>query len=159
MISSKTNWYTDLRKFSVFLMSSFTKIIIFQDVPRLFLVFVEAFWYNHIDKYGLPGLQKSSKIKNLMAKMMKSGFYYTNPKRKNPNKPLNLLFKHNFTIKLQKITIIIMVIFPMIFMLCLVLTTRPEKVFILVLVINPALPGKKKKQSPYWPFIAQSLAN
>ena len=33
---------------------------------------------------------------------MKSGFYYTNPKPENPIKPLNLLFKYNFTIKLQK---------------------------------------------------------
>ena len=43
--------------------------------------------------------------------MMKSGFYYTNPKRENPIKPLNLLFKDNFTIKLPKMAIIIMVCF------------------------------------------------
>ena len=34
--------------------------------------------------------------------MMKSGFYYTNPERKNPIKNLNLLFKYNFTHKMAK---------------------------------------------------------
>ena len=47
--------------------------------------------------------------------MMKSGSYYTNPKRKNPIKPFNLLFKYNFTIQLPKHAIIIVVLFPMIF--------------------------------------------
>ena len=39
---------------------------------------------------------------------MKSAFFYTNPKRTNSIKPLNLLFKYNFTIKLPKTAIIIM---------------------------------------------------
>ena len=43
---------------------------------------------------------------------MKSGFCYTNPERENQIKPLNLLFKYNFTIKLQKNAIIIMICFP-----------------------------------------------
>ena len=45
--------------FSKFLMSRFTKIIFFLDVPITFLVFVEAFGYNKMSKYGLPGLGKS----------------------------------------------------------------------------------------------------
>ena len=45
---------------------------------------------------------------------MKSGFYYTNPERKNPIKPLNQLFKYNFTIKLPQMAILIMVFFRMI---------------------------------------------
>ena len=49
------------------------------------------------------------------SKIMKSGFYYTNPKRKNPIKPLNQLFKYNFTMKYQKVAIIVMVFFPMTF--------------------------------------------
>ena len=46
-----------------------------------------------------------------MFKIMKSGFYYTNLERKYPIKPLNLLFKYNFTKQLQKMAIIIFVIF------------------------------------------------
>ena len=49
-----------------------------------------------------------------MFKIMKSGFYYTNPKRGKTIKPLSQLFKYNFTIKLPKMAIIIMVFFPMI---------------------------------------------
>ena len=42
---------------------------------------------------------------------MKSGIYYTNPKRKKSIKILNPLFKYNFTIELPKVAIIIMVCF------------------------------------------------
>ena len=50
------------------------------------------------------------------SKRMKSGFYYTNPKRKRSIKPLKVLFKYIFTIKWQKMAIIILVLFPMIFL-------------------------------------------
>ena len=50
-----------------------------------------------------------------MSKIMKSGFYYTNPKREKSIKPLNPLFEYNFTIQLPNIAIIIMVIFPITF--------------------------------------------
>ena len=45
-----------------------------------------------------------------MFKIMKSGFYYTNPKRKKTIRPFNQLFKYNVTIKWPKNTIIILVI-------------------------------------------------
>ena len=50
-----------------------------------------------------------------MSKMMKSRFYYTNPKRTKSIKPLNPLFEYNFTIKLPKNAIIIAIFRPMIF--------------------------------------------
>ena len=47
---------------------------------------------------------------------MKSGFCYTNPKRnKQLRKPLNLLFKYNFTTKWPNMAITILVFFPMAF--------------------------------------------
>ena len=56
-------------------------------------------------------IKKTWQIKNLMFKIMKSRFYYTNPKRENPIKPLSPLFKYNFTVKLPKMAIITLVIF------------------------------------------------
>ena len=47
---------------------------------------------------------------------MKSGFYYTNSKRKKAIKPLNLFSQYNFTIKLPKMAIIIAILFPMNFL-------------------------------------------
>ena len=41
------------------------------------------------------------------AQIMKSGFYYTNPERKNPIKMIKILFKGIFTIKWPKNAIII----------------------------------------------------
>ena len=41
-------------------------------------------------------------IQSFVSKIMKLGFHYTNPKRNKLIKPLNLLFKHNFTIRLPK---------------------------------------------------------
>ena len=38
---------------------------------------------------------------------MKSGFYYTNPERKNQIKNLKILFQYKITIKMQKNAIII----------------------------------------------------
>ena len=52
----------------------------------------------------------------LMFKIMKSGFYYTNPKRKKSIKPLNLSSKKYYYIFGVKMAIIIMVLFPMIFL-------------------------------------------
>ena len=96
----------------------YEEIICFKDVSIYFLIFFEVFWYNESHKYGGSRawkIEKSWKIKKMMSRIMKSGFYYTNPKRKNPIKPLNQLFKYDFTIKLPNITIVIMVLFPMIF--------------------------------------------
>ena len=59
--------------------------------------------------------QTSSNLEILMFKIMKSGFYYTNPKRKKSIKPLKVLFKYKFTIKSPKNAIMSMVFFPMIF--------------------------------------------
>ena len=42
------------------------------------------------------------------SKIMKSGFYWTNPKRKKSSKPFKILFKYNFTIKWQKNAIIML---------------------------------------------------
>ena len=42
---------------------------------------------------------------------MKSGLYYTNPKREKSIKPLNPSFKYTFTIKWSKMAIIILVFF------------------------------------------------
>ena len=61
-------------------------------------------------------IHKSCKIKILMFKIMKSRFYYTNPKREKSIKPLNLVSKYNFTIKWPKIAIILVVTFPMLFL-------------------------------------------
>ena len=51
-----------------------------------------------------------------MFKIMKSGFYHTNPKRKNQIKQFNQLFKYNFTIKLQQKRHTYYGNFPMIFL-------------------------------------------
>ena len=50
----------------------------------------------------------------MISKIIKSEFDNTNPKRGKSIKPLNLLFKYNFTIKCQKMAIIIAAMFPMI---------------------------------------------
>ena len=84
-----------------------------------FLAFSEVFWYSKMNKYGVPRLskiQKPWKFEILMFKIMKSGFYYTNLKQKKSTKILKVLFKYNFTIKLPKMAIIIMISFPMVFL-------------------------------------------
>ena len=55
---SSKNGCTYSPTFSKFSSLIFPKIICFQDVSRFLLIF-KAFWYNNMNKYGVPGPQKS----------------------------------------------------------------------------------------------------
>ena len=55
----------------------------------------------------VPKIKKSWNWEFWASKIMQSGFYYTKMKRKRSIKPFKILFKYNFTIKLQKNAIII----------------------------------------------------
>ena len=63
-----------------------------------------------------PKNKKSSNFEFWASKIMKSGFYYTKLKQKKTIKPFEILFKYKFTIKWQKMAIISLAIFPMIFL-------------------------------------------
>ena len=91
----------------------------FPGCSQIFLGSVEAFWYNKMSKYGLLRVQKSrnhEKRQIFISKIMKSGFYCTNPKRNKTIKPLTLIFKQYYDICCPKMTIIIMIFRPMNFL-------------------------------------------
>ena len=58
----------------------------FLESSHTFLLFVEAFWYNKMNEYGVYGLEKPEIIEFGNFGVMKSGFYHTNVDQINSGK-------------------------------------------------------------------------
>ena len=87
---------------------------------HIFLVLFEAFWYNQMSKYGVPGLRKSRNhehVKFLCVKIWNRYFIIPIRSGQKPIQLLNLLSEYNSTIKRQNMIIIIMIVVPMVFLL------------------------------------------
>ena len=99
--------------------------ICFKKVPGIFLTLLGALLspkINNIGCWGSGHVQESRNhgfVESGAFKIMRAGFYYTNPKRINSRKLLEVLFKHIPTINDTKNTISIPIVsydFPIIFL-------------------------------------------
>ena len=111
------------RNFSKILILIFTTITFFQDVPRFILDFFKVSWPLQKEIKLVLGpvtgwsTNKPWNLEFRASRTMRSGFYYTNPKRENPIKPLHPILKYNFTIQWPEKVIIIIIFFPWCLML------------------------------------------
>ena len=110
-------WYIDLRKCSNF-WCPYLQNNMFPGCSHMFFCFLKPFLYNQMSKYGLTGFGHPEIMKRSSFDVLNNEIWilwYQSEAGKSI-KPLNLLFKYNFTIKWPKNAITILVIRLVIFL-------------------------------------------